>query len=179
MIIDRDELAEVEQQLSAARYTQLGISLLPGAYDAAHLRRFHRQLFADVYDWAGTTRSVNIAKDGRPFCLAPNIDSQLDALFTGLARNQYLLHLDRETFVSRLAEFYGDMNAIHPFREGNGRTQRAFLRQLAAGAGWTLRWDDLAKDANDGACHRYRHHFDPEELIALLGPLVLRRGGQE
>ncbi len=178
MIINPGELADVEQQVSAARYTQLGISTLPGAYDAAHLLMFHRKLFADVYDWAGTTRTVNIAKDAHPFCLAPNIDSELDALFAGLANDQYLLHLDRKAFVSRLAELYGDMNAIHPFREGNGRAQRAFLRQLAAGAGWTLWWDNLDRDANNGACHRYRHHFDPEEMAALLDPLILRRGNQ-
>jgi cell filamentation protein len=50
-----------------------------------------------------------------------------------------------------LTEIYGHVNACHPFREGNGRTQRAFVRQLAAEAGWEIRWEDPAALANDRA----------------------------
>ncbi|WP_462189140.1 Fic/DOC family protein, partial [Frankia sp. CcWB2] len=102
-IHDPDELADIEQQISGLRYAELGASLLPGAYDTEHLRRFHRMLFQDIYRWAGEIRTVNLAKDGHPFCRALFVEGQLYDLFSGLAEDRHLVGLKRESFVLRFA----------------------------------------------------------------------------
>jgi cell filamentation protein len=82
--------------------------------------------------------------------------------------------LSRPRFVERLAHYYGELNARHPFREGNGRTQRAFLRQLAATAGWRLDWSELRKDDNVEASRHNFHTAKTSELVRVLEPVVAK-----
>lgn len=70
-----------------------------------------------------------------------------------VTRHDYLHGLDRKATAAALTEIYGHINATHPFREGNGRTQRAFVRQLAAEAGWEIRWEHPAAADNDRASY--------------------------
>lgn len=83
-----------------------------------------------------------MSKDGSPFCYPENIAAQMRQLFAGLAANDRLRRRDAEAFVEGAAEFLAYLNAIHPFREGNGRTQLTFMTELAAEAGHPL---DLSK----------------------------------
>ncbi len=138
-ITDPDELAAVEAALTASRLVDLERRRLPGGYDLAHLQAFHRYIFADVYDWAGELRTVAIAKGGL-FCLPQHLASYGAEVFGKLAAADRLRGLPRERFVARLAEFLADVNALHPFREGNGRVQRAFVSQLAHDAGHHIDW---------------------------------------
>lgn len=140
---------------SEAEYVTLGIyeldqHPLPGAYDVDHLQAFHRHLFGDVYPWVGDFRSVNISRSA-PFGDWRHNGAFLDQVFTELATERQLTSLDRNAFVRRLAHYLGDVNAAHPFREGNGRTQRAFFRQLARNAGWNLRWSTVDASENVAA----------------------------
>lgn len=80
-----------------------------------------------------------------------HIRTYLHQVFADLAAENDLVDLDREEFVRRLAHYLGEVNAAHPFREGNGRTQRAFFRQLAREAGWNLRWSKVAAEENAAA----------------------------
>lgn len=98
----------------------------------------HRHLFQDVYGWAGKVRTVRTFKDGNAFCYPEHIDRELKELFGRLKDQSYLRGLDQATFAKRAAVFLGYLNAIHPFREGNGRTQNVFLALLAARAGHPL-----------------------------------------
>jgi cell filamentation protein len=77
-------------------------------------------------------------------------------------------------FVERLAYYYGEINARHPFREGNGRTQRAFTRQLAASAGWSVDWSDLDREQNIDACRVNLQTGSTKELEDLLRPLLTK-----
>jgi cell filamentation protein len=138
-ITDREELARAEAVLTASRLYDLQRTRLPGRYDLAHLQAFHRVIFGDVYDWAGELRTVSIGKGGL-FCLPQHIVSFADEVFGRLARAGYLRGLERAAFIAQLTELLADINALHPFREGNGRTQRAFLAQLARDAGYRIRW---------------------------------------
>lgn len=142
-ITDPAELARAEAELTALRLVELRRTPVPGGYDLEHLRGFHRFIFGDVYDWAGEPRTVSIGK-GHLFCLPQHIDSFAADIFGRLAGWRYLRGLERDEFLDRLAELLADINALHPFREGNGRTQRAFLTQLpktpatsCAGRRWT------------------------------------------
>lgn len=109
-----------------------------GLLDYTHYRAVHHHLFQDVYDWAGKPRKVRISKGGNPFCYPEHIDKQMEQLFGWLASNEYLQSLDKAQFAKQAAHFLAELNAIHPFREGNGRTQLSFLAMLAEVAGHPL-----------------------------------------
>ncbi|MEV5957704.1 Fic family protein [Streptomyces sp. NPDC051987] len=149
-ITDHQLLAAAEADITRARLVMLAERPLPGAYDLGHLQAFHATIFGDIYSWAGELRTVNIAKR-TPFCPARNLVAYADEVFDRLASSGHLRDLPRQEFVIRLAELYGDMNVLHPFREGNGRAQRAFLGQLSADAGYELNWSGLDPQRNEDA----------------------------
>lgn len=129
-IRDRDTLLEAERRLSKYRNEELFNSPLVGHYDFDHLQRIHKYLFQDIYDWAGEVRTVDIAK-GNLFCRTFAIASEADRIFTELKSEKCLKNLPINQLGARLAYYLAEINALHPFREGNGRTQREFIRQLA------------------------------------------------
>jgi cell filamentation protein len=113
---------------------------------------------------------VTIAK-GDLFCLPRFIVSEADRIFEALAKEEFLRGLRRKEFVDRLAHHFGEINALHPFREGNGRTQRAFLGQLAREAGFAVRWARLDGAQNIAASIAIMRG-DPEPMRRLLDDLV-------
>ncbi len=117
-----------------------------GRFDPAHYRKVHRHLFQDVYSWAGRYRTVRTAKDGNWFCFPEHIAGQMDGLFRRLRAAPFLSGADAGDFVSAAAAFLADLNAIHPFREGNGRSQLAFLHLIALRAGHPLRLDQVRRE---------------------------------
>jgi len=146
-ITDRERLARVEAAVSLAAMYALGAETLPGEFNLAHLQAFHRRIFGKVYPWAGEIRTVAIAKTDM-FCLPQHIEPYSREVFGSLAAENHLRGLARKHFVERLTHFFAEVNAIHPFREGNGRSQRAFFHQLAREAGWPIRWVGLDPEAN-------------------------------
>lgn len=146
-IVDSALLSEAEAALSAAALADLAVRTLPGSYDLEHLRSFHREIFADVYPWAGEIRRVNIAKTDL-FCVHQHIETYSHDVLSSLAKENFLRGLPRGAFIDRLAHYFAEINAIHPFREGNGRTQRAYFHQLCRMAGWPIDWTGLDAQAN-------------------------------
>lgn len=138
-ITDPDQLVAAEGDITAAAIAELAESPEPGAFDLAHLSRIHRRIFGEIYEWAGEVRTVGIDK-GLPFALPGHIATSATTVFGDLADEDYLFGLPRGRFVARLAHYFGEVNALHPLREGNGRAQRAFFRQLVAEAGWHIDW---------------------------------------
>lgn len=174
-ISDADELARAESDLTSYRLVELREAYLPGRYDLAHLQAFHRFIFGDVYDWAGELRTVAIAKSDL-FCLPQHIQSYAEDVFSRLARADLLHGLSREEFVDVVADFLGDVNSLHPFREGNGRTQRAFFGQLTRDAGYGMNWSLIDAAANVQASQA-AHRGDLAPLRAMLDRLVDRSAG--
>jgi cell filamentation protein len=109
-----------------------------GPLDPVHYRAIHRHLFQDVYDWAGEYRSIRIAKGGSMFCYPEHISEQMDLLFKQLQGASFTLSTAPKDFAAAAASFLADLNAIHPFREGNGRTQLTFLFLLGERSGFAL-----------------------------------------
>ncbi|NGM14495.1 Fic/DOC family protein [Verrucosispora sioxanthis] len=173
-ITDAKQLAEIEARLASIREVQALRMIIPGNYGLEHLQAFHRHIFSDVYPWAGQTRTVDISKPGARFCHWRYIDDQVSAILSRLDEDGFLLGLHRDAFIEALAHYYGELNVCHPFREGNGRTIRAFLRQLAAAAGYLLDWSELNAEANIAACHQHLATTDLSGLIAVLRPVVRR-----
>jgi cell filamentation protein len=172
-LTDRTELAAAEKTLTAVRVDQLKRRRVPGNYDLDHLRVFHWTIFQDIYPWAGQLRTVLIVKAGASFCLPHQIVDTAADVFGRLAADRHLRGRDRDSFLDGLTALLAEVNALHPFREGNGRTQRAFLGQLARDAGYRLRWEEVDRDANIDAA-RAAADGDLAPMRALLDPVVER-----
>jgi cell filamentation protein len=166
------DLAEREAALSSIRLAQLERRFIAGDYDVTHLQATHRYIFGDLYSWAGELRTVRIAKGGDLFALPEHIGPYLTTLFAELAQEGALQGLEREQFVERLTHYYAEINAVHPFREGNGRTQRAFLGQIAKAAGRPIAWARLDAERNIHAA-RESHRGDSLPLREMLSTLLL------
>lgn len=170
-ITDPAVLADFELRASLVRVAELTRRPLDGDFDLRHLCAIHRHVFRDVYDWAGEIRTVNIAK-GMPYCRADAIESESRAVFRRIAEDDYLAGLRRELFVVKLAEHWGEVNALHPFREGNTRTQRVFFGQLAEVAGWPIRWSSLDYRAFIEARHDNLRTANAQRLAEVLDAAV-------
>ncbi len=168
---DGEELARREAIATALRLAQLRERPVPGRYDLQHLQAFHRNIFGDIYAWAGETRTVAITKAKSPFALPEHVAGYLNGVLAELPAENYLRDLSRDRTVERLTHYYAEINAAHPFREGNGRTQRAFLGQLAKEAGYRLAWERADPERNIDAS-RASLHGDDRALHALLSDIL-------
>ena len=139
-------LAEVEGTLTTAKSAEWLSAPQQDTFSFDHYKAIHRFLFSDLYDWAGKVREVNISKKGTAFCPADEIDTQAARVFAYLKEQNFLCGMEKGPFVDALADFYCTTNMLHPFREGNGRTQRVFLSQLAQNAGCILNFADIDGD---------------------------------
>ncbi len=142
-IKDAAELASFEAEISNQRAQE---PIPEGDLDYAHYCALHKHLFQDVYDWAGEPRKVRIGKAGNWFCFPENIDVEMTKLFSSLAEQNNFAGLSKNEFAKRSAHFLAELNAIHPFREGNGRTQLSFLGIVAEQAGHPLDFEKLEPD---------------------------------
>lgn len=143
-IHDTDKLLEAERKLTMLRLLDLLDKPIAGKFDFKHLQNIHKYIFQDVYPWAGKIRSVDIAKSNM-FCKVQFIKTQADEIFGELKNDCYLEGLPKEKFVKKAAYYFSEINALHPFREGNGRTQREFIRQLAYQSGYILHFSAISE----------------------------------
>jgi cell filamentation protein len=134
-IADSKALDRIERQLVTQRIKD---GVPTGKFDLAHLQAIHRHLFQDLYDWAGELRTVEINKGGHQFQFRQYIQTGMADVHRRLRASYFLKGLSAADFASRAAVIIGDVNYVHPFREGNGRTQMQYLKQLAAQAGHEL-----------------------------------------
>ena len=139
-----EDLEQFEARCSHRRIAELIETPLSGAFDITHLKRIHWHIFQDVYDWAGQFRTVNISKGGHLCGIAAFLEQALQQTMARLAADKFLIGLDAAEFADRAAYFIGELNAAHPFREGNGRTQREFIRELGLKAGHYIDWRSAA-----------------------------------
>lgn len=154
-IRDDDQLARAERQLVAQRMRE---GTPPGDFDMKHLQAIHHHLFQDVYEWAGELREVEIAKDGQAFQFRQYLETGMANVQRRLHASNYLRGLAADTFAEKAGEIIGDVNYVHPFREGNGRTQLQYLKQLAEQAGHPIditkldpdQWIDASRAAHGG-----------------------------
>lgn len=139
--------AALEAFETAMTFARAEEPLPAGRLSVAHYKAIHRHLFQDVYAWAGRYRTVRMSKGGSTFCYPEYIATEMTRLFAWLKGQQFLSNRAKAEFSSGAAQFMAELNAIHPFREGNGRTQLTFLALLADRAGHPLDLDKLDPDA--------------------------------
>lgn len=135
---DDDILAEAERALSEVAADS--IEFAPPPYRLSYLKNLHLRLFNDLYDWAGELRTVDISKGDTHFCTTSRIEPEAEKLFTLLAEANWFQGMDRTQLVRASAEMFGDLNVVHPFREGNGRTQRILFEHIIVNVGYEISW---------------------------------------
>lgn len=133
---DQDQLDQLEQLMFLTRAEE---PLPAGNLDYDHYKAIHHHFFQDVYDWAGQPRSIRTGKGGNWFCFPQFIDPQMQHIFDQLRAEDHLTAMaDRTAFAQRAAFHLSEINAIHPFREGNGRCQLTLLSVLCDLAGFPM-----------------------------------------
>ena len=145
-IRNEEKLNEIESVISSARYAEWINTPHTAAFDFDHYKAIHHFLFSDLYEWAGEVRTVNISKKGTAFTPADNIENQADLIFKRLRERSYFKGMAHDEIVEEIVDFYCVTNILHPFREGNGRTQRVFLTQLIRNAGYDINFADMDTD---------------------------------
>lgn len=142
-LLDQEALDLFEIERVGERSLQ---PLPEGGFNPKHYCTLHRHLFGDVYSWAGTYRSVVTWKGASRFAQPAFIPDQMELAFVRLKKTEFLPGSEVAAFVVEAAEFLGDVNHIHPFREGNGRTQLIFMRLLGQRAGHAFRSEAVEAD---------------------------------
>ena len=171
-IQNQEQLDENEALIVGVKTIQFELSPFSGPLDFPYYKRLHRFLFDELYDWAGTVRSIDLSKQRTRFCAADKIESLAEKMFGRVEAMNFFCDLSREDFIVELTDFYSGINYLHPFREGNGRTQRLYFRQLAQRAGYKLDFSAVDSDrmmiatihAASGVEETLRNLFD--EMIA-------------
>ena len=145
-IKDDKQLSFVESQITFAKGSELENNPIKGNFDFEHYKSIHKYLFDEIYDWAGQIRKVNISKKGTKFAKADEIEQLADACFSRLKSKNYFKAQKFDEFIENITDFYCVTNMLHPFREGNGRTQRIFISQLIRNAGYDIDFLDINTD---------------------------------
>ena len=129
-ITDHDSLLFFESAAVIKRAKELEVKPI-AIQNAETLFDIHRHLFQDVYSWAGKKRTVEISKQGKPFFPTGYFDKGLAYINTLISEYRKIDPADKPRLARQLAILLDCINYLHPFREGNGRTQREFIRTLA------------------------------------------------
>ena len=153
-----------------------------GDFDLAHLKAIHRHLFQDIYSWAGEVRRVEISKEGHQFQFRQYIETGMADVHRRIVKDDYLKGLSAQGFAQKAGMIIGDVNYVHPFREGNGRTQLQYLKQLTEKAGHRLdltklqpqSWLQASRDA-----HRARYETMGRAIAEAIAPAKEHTGRRQ
>lgn len=145
-IRNKEQLEEAERNITALRILQLKTGELRGEPNFKYLCKIHKHIFGDIYSWAGKIRTVDISK-GNMFCNSQFILENAEDIFNRLKKENYLQdYKDVNKMSERLAYYLSEINALHPFREGNGRAQREFIIVLARRAGYVVDFSKVSQE---------------------------------
>jgi cell filamentation protein len=146
-ITDRSKLDIIELEIYNAKFQD---QIPKGKFDYSHLQNLHKHLFGEVYAWAGETREINLTKKteyagNTMFAMSHRIEPEINKILGKL--NQEDLHeCSQNELAYKLSEYFNEINAVHPFREGNGRTNRLFCSEIAKKYGYKIDWTSMTKE---------------------------------
>ncbi len=175
---DKDELERAEASLVAWRSFQLSKKPIQGSFNLDHLKAIHKHLFGDVYEWAGELRDTDLAKGNSYFANHTHIIGAALPIFEKLAHENYLNGLDAAAFSTRAAHYLGEINALHPFREGNGRAQREFINHLAYKNGYLIEWTNVSQADLLQASIASFHQGDNSKFAAFIRDNLRKTSGR-
>ena len=145
-IKDDKQLSLIEGQITFAKGSELERNPVKGNFDFEHYKAIHKYLFDEIYEWAGKIRTVDMSKKGTNFAKANEIEKLANACFARLKSENYFKGQEFDEFINNIVDFYCVTNMLHPFREGNGRTQRIFISQLIRYAGYDIDFSSINTD---------------------------------
>jgi cell filamentation protein len=141
-------LLKAEREITSIKLLMLYNMPIEGLFNLDRLCNIHKIIFEDIYEWAGKMRQGEfLTKGSSIFCRGQYLKENADKIFNQLKDEKLLQNLPRDNFFKRLAYYMGEINALHPFREGNGRTSREYFRQLSLNANYILDFSKINKDA--------------------------------
>lgn len=184
-IRDPEKLAQFEAQATLRRVLEMRQQPIEGSFDTAHLKAIHRHLFQDVYAWAGQFRTTMLGKAqhvGGPvvYFTPPHLlQHQAESILAGLYRVDLLHGRSRSEFAREAAQLLWSLNKLHPYREGNGRTQRAFVEAVAHKAGHPLYFNVVSRErmvqasilSNEGDINMMMRMFEEITDVGRIKPL--------
>ena len=165
-------LTEAESVLVTSCSVKLEKTMRFENVDFDYYKNLHRQMFSDLYDWAGTVRKINISKKGTVFCNASDIERIGTLKFERLNKQKFLKEMKNDEFLDELTDLYHELNMLHPFREGNGRTLRLFVTLLVRNTGRDIDFNNADSDLLTIATIRAAQG-DKSLLRSMFGELVL------
>ena len=145
-IKDNKLLKTAEEEITLIKQMELLKNPIKGNFSKAHLMNIHRFIFEDIYSFAGKIRREQISKADTMFYPPSLIDSELDKVFAKIKEKNMFKETDEEKALDNLAYVMAELNIIHPFREGNGRSIREFIRLMAKRMGYNLNWGNVDKE---------------------------------
>lgn len=170
-IREQGQLDTFEAIVTTKRITELALNPIWGRhFDFRYMCAIHRHIFQDIYPFAGKIREVNISKGNTLFAYAQFIEPEAKRIFDQLRADRHLMECDRRIFVERSAFYMAELNILHPFREGNGRTLREFIRCLGLKAGHTIDWTQTNRDVFMNASIQSVH--DVSGLVDVMEQVV-------
>ena len=169
----QDEKILEQAELELSEYASLHIEYTEPPYDLQYLKNIHYSLFSDLYEWAGELRQVDISKGDTRFCTFSRIEVEANKLFKQLQSQNYFQHLEQQQLIIQLADFYCELNVIHPFREGNGRTQRIFFEHLLAYCGYGVDWSQIESQERWIQANIEGFHCRLDKLIKIFEDCVI------
>ena len=143
-ITDADHLDKIEQTVVATRLTELNDIFLPYPISFLYLKEIHKYLFQSIYIWAGKIRTVRLSKPNLAFAYPEYILQETNKLFKKLKTKNYYKQTTKSDFCCYLADFKTEINIIHPFRDGNGRSIRKLLEDIAFKAGFRVHFEKIS-----------------------------------
>ncbi|TWT27403.1 Fic family protein [Planomicrobium sp. CPCC 101110] len=169
---DEEKLKEVEKVYTLFRLSEMQMQKPRNPLDKEAFLAIHHGILKDVYPFAGELRKEMISKGSSSFAHPDFIEPQLNKIFDELAEESYLKDLPREQLIPRLAYYLAELNALHPFREGNGRTLREFARQLLLNAGHQLSWEKVPEPAEIINAFVDSFNLNNDRLEKLLNEII-------
>ncbi len=142
-IKNNTELKQIEADITTIRLFELMENPITGQFSLSHLCKIHKYIFNDIYSFAGHIRRESIAKGNTIFETPHQIKNKTIKLLNELKSEKWLAKLERELFIKKLAYYFAELNYIHPFREGNGRSTREFIRLLVEKNGYVVNWSSI------------------------------------
>ena len=145
-IRDNKLLKTAEEEVTLIKQMELLKNPIKGNFSKSHLMNIHKFIFEDIYPFAGKIRREQISKADTMFYPPNLIDRELDKVFAKIKEKNMLNETDKEKVFDNLAYVMAELNIIHPFREGNGRSIREFIRLMAKRMGYDLNWGNVDKE---------------------------------
>ncbi len=169
------DLDAAESDIASLEIVEMTVENSPSlvAADFDILKDIHHQIFKLIYDWAGELRTINVSKDKTKFCEFQFIEAEGKRIFDELIHDNFLRKVsDKTDFLKRLAYYYSELNLLHPFREGNGRTLRTFISILAVHSnGSIIAWDKMNYNENIAAC-AYAVYHDESKIERMMTGII-------